>query len=92
MSDEVAKQFEEEDQQKAEVSGNAGRSFSITVTMHPNGLVELSGPIANKVLANGLLGAGIQELHRWHLMQEQKSLAKPHGQGINGLLKKMGRG
>ena len=70
-----------------------GRSITLTITLQPNGQLELSGPLMNKVLANGLLGAAAQELHRLHLMKELEAMAtKANGGGINGLLKKMGRG
>lgn len=91
MSDEVAKKFEEEFKGLAEPV--QGRSITLTITLHPNGQLEMSGPLGNKVLANGLLGAGIQELHRIHLLKEIDQMAKSaNGGGIAGLLKKMGRG
>ena len=92
MSDQYAQQIKQEQQSQQELN-QPGRSFSITVTMQPNGQLELSGPIGNKVLANGLLQAGIQELHRWHLMKELVEMAKAsNGQGIAWLMKKMGGG
>lgn len=93
MSDSYAEKVSQEQGGQPETPEQPARSYSITVTMQPNGQLELTGPIGNKVLANGLLQAGLQELHRWHLLRELEQMAKAsNGQGLMGLLKKMGRG
>ena len=90
MSDEIAKQFQAIPNK--EVTPESGRSSSLIVTLHPNGEVQFQIP-ANKMVAHGLLGMAQTQLAKLELLQELQSQAKAaNGGGINGLLKKMGRG
>ena len=91
MSDEVAKRFEESPPVATE--GQGGRSVTLSITMHPNGQIEFSIP-TNKVLAHGLLGAAQEQLA---VLAFKTEIAKAraldrNGNGINGLLKRMGKG
>mgnify|MGYP001601223786 FL=1 len=90
MSDEYAEKVKEELQPvKPDV---AGRSVSLTITLHPNGQIEFSMP-TNKVMAHGLLGAAQEQLAKLAMMQELQQMSKAaNGGGVAGLLKKMGRG
>ena len=90
MSDEYAEKVKEELQPvKPDV---AGRSVSLTITLHPNGQIEFSMP-TNKVMAHGLLGAAQEQLAKLAMMQELQQMSKSaNGGGVAGLLKKMGRG
>jgi hypothetical protein len=89
MSDKAAGHFEGQDQAIEGESQGQKRSITLTITLHPDGQLEMSGPLGNKVLANGLLSAGLQELHRLYIMDELKKLTSAsNGRGM-GALKEM---
>ena len=69
-----------------------GRSITMTITLHPNNQLEVNGPLGNKVLAYGLLGAAAQQLDQMYVLNELKQAAALNGGSLSGLLKKMGRG
>ena len=94
MSDEAAEKFEQElKAARADGSVVQGRSVTVTITLQPDGQLEMSGPLQNKILMNGLLGAAIQQLHAMHLKSELVAMAKTSNSGgLAGMLKKMGRG
>lgn len=85
MSDEVAKQFEQE---KSPSPLPEGRSVSLTITMHPNGQVEFNIP-QNLVLAHGLLGMASAKLTELQLISEAKRQQVARGNGVEGLLRKI---
>lgn len=93
MSDEAAARFEAD---TSTPEKTAGRSYTLTITLHPNGELELSGPLTNKVLSFGLLGAASSQLTAMHLVAEQtaakQKTAAPSGNGMSNLLRKMNRG
>lgn len=92
MSDEVAHQFE---QQQTPGNEEPGRSVTLSITLHPNGQLDLSGPLANKILSYGLLGAATSKLDEmWTLktLEEQAVKAQASRGGIPGLLKRMNGG
>ena len=86
MSDEIAKIFEAQ----KPLEEHPKRSFTLMITLQPNGELELSGPLNNKVLAFGLLGAATSQLSNSYLKEELKQ-ASSRG-GMNGLLKRMNGG
>ena len=92
MSDEAAQHFDQQTQGPEETGKSPGRSISLTITLHPNGQLEMSGPIGNQILCYGLLGRATAHLTELSTMTMLKKAAAPPGQGLNGLLKKMGRG
>lgn len=89
MSDEYAEKVNEE--QSAQLSASSARSFTLLITMHPNNQIELTGPIGNDVLCYGMLEKARAHIQNMHLVEGLKK-AMPSNGGINGLLKKMGRG
>ena len=92
MSDEMAERVASEQAALKSQVAQGGRSVCLTITMHPNGQIEFSMP-TNKVIAHGLLGVAQEQLAKIAMMQELQELAKSaNGGGIQGLLKKMGRG
>ena len=92
MSDEMAEHVASERADLNSQVTQGGRSVSLTITMHPNGQIEFQMP-ANKVIAHGLLGVAQAQLTKIAMMQDVQQQAKSaNGGGINGLLKKMGRG
>ena len=92
MSDETAKHFEvQQPGADGTASTQQARSFTLSITMQPDGSLELSGPLGNKVLAFGLLGAAHAQLTMLHLKSELLAAQKSRG-GIEGLLKRMNGG
>ncbi len=89
MSDESAKHFD--GQQSEAAVPPQQRSFMLSITLQPDGSLELSGPLNNKVLAFGLLGAAQSQLTMLHLKAELVKAQKAKG-GIEGLLKRMNGG
>ena len=92
MSDKYAEQVQAE--QPVGQTPAGPRSFTLLITLQPNGSdVEVSGPIGNDGLCYLMLEktrAHIQNLHFMAWVKRQEKTA--NGQGIAGLLKKMGRG
>ena len=89
MSDDAAKHFESPPDS---TPPPVGRSITLSITHHPNGQVEFHLP-SNKVVAYGLLGMAMERLTCMSMMQDVQSQAqRANGGGLNGLLKKMGRG
>lgn len=91
MSDEVAKQFEKETTPETP----QGRSMTFSITLHPNGELELSGPIGNKVLSYGLLGAAaskLDEIYTIQALEAKVAKASASRGGMAGLLKRMNGG
>ena len=92
MSDEASQHFQQ-DEMKESTTG--GRSYTLTITLHPNGQLDLSGPLGNRVLSYGLLGAAASKLDELWAMkaleQYAEKMAASRG-GINGLLKRMNGG
>ena len=91
MSDDAAQHFETT--KPPEVTQDAqGRSVSLTITLHPNNQIEFNLP-SNKILAHGLLGCAQEQLAKLAFMEELQRLGRhSNGGGLQGLLKKMGRG
>lgn len=67
------------------------RSVTMTITLHPDGSLELSGPLNNKLMAFGLLGAAQAQLTNVHIKSELAQQAASRG-GMNGLLRRMNGG
>ena len=92
MSDNIAAHFEKEDEAKQIEIQPQGRSMTLTITLHPNGQVECNFP-SNKILAHGLLGIAMEQMAKMSLMSDVQQQAKTaNGGGLNGLLKRMGKG
>ena len=90
MSDEVAKEFASQEFPRKD-QPEAGRSLTLSVTLHPNGQVEFSLP-TNAVLAYGMLGLATAQLGKLALQQELQQAAASRGGGIPGLLNRMNGG
>lgn len=92
MSDDVAKHFEES--KTAPDKAEPGRAFTLSITLHPNGELELTGPLNNKVLSYGLLGAAQAKLDERWTLQTLDAVAKAQASrgGIGGLMKRMNGG
>ena len=89
MSDEAAKHFEA--QGSVQEEGKPSRSFTLLITMHPDGNLEISGPIGNDLLCYGMLEKARSQIQKLHLLADLKrTQAKPGG--IEGLLKRMNGG
>ena len=89
MSDESAEHFAK--QATPDLPPQAGgRSISLVITLHPNRQIDFTLP-ADKVLAYGLLGAAQEQVMKLNVIAELQQ-AKASAGGLNGLLKKMGRG
>jgi len=86
MSDEAAKHFDERPPPET-----PSRSFTLSITLQPNGALELTGPLHNKVLAFGLLGAAHAQLTSLHLKTEMAQAAQSRG-GLAGLRTRMNGG
>jgi hypothetical protein len=89
MSDEVAKQFESQKQEEQVPSPS--KSFTILITMQPDGNIEVTGPLVNDILCYGMLEKARCQIQKLHLISEQKRAQAKHG-GIDGLLKRMNGG
>ena len=92
MSDQYAEQVSQEKQ--TQQTPTSPRSFTLVITLQPNGNdIELTGPLGNDGLCYLMLEkarAHIQNLHLIKFLEQQSK--GTNGQGITGLLKKMGRG
>lgn len=89
MSDEVAKQFEAQNKQTPGTP--AGKSVTLSVTLHPNGEINFQLPAGNKILAYGLLEVARAQLDKIYLTAELQQSTPPRG-GVEGLLKRMNGG
>ena len=68
----------------------AGKSVTLSITLHPNGQIEFQLPAGNKILSYGLLELARAQLDKTYLIGELQQQKQGNG-GINGLLKRMGR-
>jgi len=93
MSDDAAHHFEQQDP-PTPTDPVGSRSFTLVITMQPTGQLEITGPINNPVLAFGMLQAAIAHLtERFTLIKiDQVAQKAAKGNGIGGLLKRMGNG
>ena len=93
MSDDAAKHFEAQAPAESE-QATPGRSYTLSITLQPNGALELSGPLGNKVLSYGLLGAAASKLDEmWTMKALEAVAAKAQSRGgVSGLLKRMNGG
>lgn len=87
MSDHYADQVTKDPSQVTKDPPQPPQSFTILITMHPNQQVEVTGPLSNDVLCYGML-----EKARAHIQNLHLKASNGPGQGIAGMLRKMGRG
>lgn len=82
MSDETAAHFASTipTQEKS-----AGRSVTLSITLHSNGSIDFSLPYGNKILGYGLLECARAQLDKFYLIQEAKDAQPAHG-GLLGVL------
>jgi hypothetical protein len=93
VSDEAAKHFQAQDQPEALKS--EGRSYTLSITLHPNGQLDVSGPLNNKVLSYGLLGAAaskLDELYTIQTLEANAAKAQAARGGIAGIMKRANGG
>ena len=89
MSDDTAAKVDAEP--SATTGPPAGKSVTLSVTLHPNGQIDFQLPAGNKILAYGLVEVARAQLDKIFLLQEVK--ASPAAQnGMRGLLKRMNGG
>ena len=87
MSNEVAKAFEVPPSVEPPP---AGRSVTLSITLHPNGQMDFSLP-SNEILAYGLLAKASAKLDELALIRNAASAQASRG-GVQGLLKRMNGG
>lgn len=90
MSDSYAEQVQQEQQSQTPPPQKA---ITLLITKQPNSIdVEVQGPLQNDFLCYAMLEKARAHIQNLHLMQAMNSMAtKGNGQGLAGLLKKMGR-
>ena len=90
MSDQYAEYVASEKQDQV---APQGKSITLLITLQPNQQVEMTGPLGNDGLCYLMLEKARAHIQNMHLLKELEQKAKAsNGQGIAGLLKKMGRG
>ena len=91
MSDDVLKHFEEQ-QTPSDPPKSAGKSVTLTITLHPNQQIDFQFPLQNKILAYGLLEVARAQLDKLYLVNEAKAQATTTPGGVAGLLRRMNGG
>ena len=90
MSDDALKHFEAQ-QGGIQEQEKPSRSFTLLITMHSDGKLDITGPIGDDLLCYGMLEKARSQIQKLHLLADLKQTqAKPGG--IGGLLKRMNGG
>ena len=87
MSDEAAQHFANT---PASEPSTAGRSVTLSVTLHPNGQMDYSLP-SNEILSYGMLEKARAKVDELALLRQMEQAKASRG-GMNGLLKRMNGG
>ncbi len=92
MSDDAATHFEKQEEPAPQAPQ---KSFTMTITAHPDGSLDMIGPLNNKVLSMGILAAAQAQLtEMWtkrNLVAEATKAQASRG-GIAGIMKRMNGG